>query len=225
MEKYSAISDDDLDLKIRAVKGNKPNDGEVLMKAHLLSEGIRVPRAKLRASIHRVDPVGTAERRSTAIKRRKYLVEKVNDVWHIDGNHKLIRWRFVIHGGIDGYSRMITFLRCHSNNKSESVLSVFSDGVSKYGLPLKVRTDHGRENVKVWQKMMEEHCSEKCIITGSSTHNPHIERLWRDVHRSVLSIYGNIFRELQDEDCLDNMNEADIYCLQYVFLPLMNKSL
>ena len=106
------------------------------MKAHLLSEGIRVPRAKLRASIHRVDPVGTAERRSTAIKRRKYFVEKANDVWHIDGNHKLIRWRFVIHGGIDGYSRLITFLRCHSNNKSESVLSVFSDSVSKYGLPL-----------------------------------------------------------------------------------------
>ena len=195
------------------------------MKAHLLSEGIRVPRAKLRASIHRVDPVGTAERRCTAIKRRKYFVEKANDVWHIDGNHKLIRWRFVIHGGIDGYSRLITFLRCHSNNKSESVLSVFSDSVSKYGLPLKVRTDHGGENVKVWQKMMEEHCSEKCIITGSSTHNTRIERLWRDVHRSVLSIYGNIFRELQDEDCLDNMNEADIYCLQYVFLPLMNKSL
>ena len=30
---------------------------------------------------------------------------------HIDGNHKLIRWGFVIHGGIDGFSRKIMYLR------------------------------------------------------------------------------------------------------------------
>ena len=26
-----------------------------------------------------------------------------NSLWHIDGYHKLIRWRIVIHGVIDGY--------------------------------------------------------------------------------------------------------------------------
>ena len=40
---------------------------------------------------------------------------------HIDGHHKLIRWRFVIHGGIDGFSRCIVFLQCSTNNKSETV--------------------------------------------------------------------------------------------------------
>jgi len=33
-------------------------------------------------------------------------------IWHIDGNHSLICWRFVIDGGIDGYSHMITYLHC-----------------------------------------------------------------------------------------------------------------
>ena len=26
---------------------------------------------------------------------------------HLDGNHKLISWRIVIHGGIDGFSRAV----------------------------------------------------------------------------------------------------------------------
>ena len=32
------------------------------------------------------------------------------------------RWRFVIHGGIDGFSRMIVFLQCSTNNKPVTVL-------------------------------------------------------------------------------------------------------
>ena len=72
-------------------------------------------------------------------------IDVVNDVWHIDGNHKLIRWRMVVHGGIGGYSCSITFLQCHTDNRSDSVLTAFMNGVHRYGLPKKVRTDHGRE--------------------------------------------------------------------------------
>ena len=60
--------------------------------------------------IHQVDPEGTAERRSVAIERRTYHVICPNEVWHIDGHHKLIRLRLVAHGGMDGYSCAITFL-------------------------------------------------------------------------------------------------------------------
>ncbi|KAJ3841671.1 hypothetical protein F5878DRAFT_510266, partial [Lentinula raphanica] len=37
----------------------------------------------------------------------------------------LIRWGIVIHGFIDGYSRMITALRAANNNRSSTVLSLF----------------------------------------------------------------------------------------------------
>lgn len=74
------------------------------------------------------------------LRRRQYSVPGPNSLWHIDGNHKLIRyqivadnpytflemsykciylidyvvlfvlklpcrWRFVVHGGVDGFSR------------------------------------------------------------------------------------------------------------------------
>ena len=28
----------------------------------------------------------------------------------VDGHHKLIRWRFITHGGIDGFSRLVVYL-------------------------------------------------------------------------------------------------------------------
>ena len=106
LQKYSRMSTADLDQKVKEIKSNHPNDGEVMLNGHLLSRGIRVPRAKLRASIQRIDPISTAQRRSIAARRRVYHVSGANKVWHIDGNHKLIKWRMVLHGGIDGFSRL-----------------------------------------------------------------------------------------------------------------------
>lgn len=99
------------------------------MIGHLRSNGIRVPRCRVRASIHRVDPVNTAIRRRLTVRRRVYYAEGPNSVWHIDGHHKLIRWRFVTHGGIDGYSRTIVYLRCSGNNRADTVLHSFMDAV------------------------------------------------------------------------------------------------
>jgi hypothetical protein len=73
-------------------------------------------------------------------------VEGPNCLWHIDGNHKLIKWRFVIHGGINGYSR--TVLTC-SNNRAITHLPLFVKAVQTYGLPEKVRSDLGGENIDI----------------------------------------------------------------------------
>lgn len=81
---------------------------------------------------------------------------------------------------------MITFLQCSSNNRADTVLKVFRSAVEMYGLPNKVRTDHGGENREVWCMMMEEHGNDKCMIVGSSAHNERIERLWRDVHHFII---------------------------------------
>ena len=43
--------------------------------------------------------------------RRVYSVPGSNYLWHIDGNHKMICYRLVVHGGIDGFSRLITYLK------------------------------------------------------------------------------------------------------------------
>ena len=53
----------------------------------------------------------------------------------------------MVHGGIDGYSELITSLDCHTDNKATTVVTSFEEGVRRYGLPKKVRNDHGGENV------------------------------------------------------------------------------
>ena len=61
----------------------------------------------------------------------------------------LLRWRFVIHGGIDGYSRMIVFLRANNNNMAATVFDLFLGAVGQFGPPSRVRTDKGGENVDI----------------------------------------------------------------------------
>lgn len=97
-----------------------------------------------------------------------------------------LRWRFVIHGGIDGFSRIPVFISCSSNNKAETMLAAFKRGVLDFGLPSKVRSDKGGENVLVCAFMMAHPLrgeNSNPFITGRSVHNQRIERLWRDVYR------------------------------------------
>ena len=145
----------------------------------------------------------------------------------IDGNHKLIRWRLVIHGGIDGYSRMPVYLRASDNNKADTVLRNFVGAVSVYGVPLRVRADRGGENTLVCQYMLRHPHrgpGRGSFITGKSVHNQRIEKLWRDVF-SCISLFYHIFFALEDDGVLDPSNETDLFCLHFVFLPRINAQL
>ena len=56
-------------------------------------------------------------------KKRVYKVLWPKSLWHLDGHHSLIRWKLVIHGCIDGFSRQIMYLQCHSSNMAGTVLN------------------------------------------------------------------------------------------------------
>lgn len=144
----------------------------------------------------------------------------------MDGNHKLIRWRFVIHGMIDGFSRMVLHLHVAENNKAETVLSMFLQSVDRYGLPSKVRSDMGGENMLVAQYMINhEQRGPGCMITGRSVHNQRIERLWRDVFSDCTGCFYALFYALEESGVLDHNNESDLYALHIVYLDDIEQQL
>ncbi len=100
---------------------------------------------------------------------------------------------------------------------------VFRDSLAKFGLPNSVRTDHGGENIDIWRYMIASHDGDiSCVKTGSSTYNSRVERLWRDVHRSVVLTFADVFRSVEAEGYLDPLNEVYMFCLHHIFLPRIN---
>lgn len=143
-----------------------------------------------------------------------------------DGHHKLIRWRIVTHGGIDGFSRIILFLQCSTNNRASTVYDLFLNAVHQYGLPSRVRSDQGRENIQVAQHMLRHHgVNRRSIIVGSSVHNQRIERLWKDSHRCATSLFYRLFYYMEQHDILDPTNENHLFALHYIYVPRINRSL
>ena len=219
-ERFSELSESDVQHEVHVIKQDHPNAGEAMVQGHLQSKGIHVQRDKVRKAIHAVDPEGVEQRKRKPIKRRIYQSPFPNYVWHIDGNHKMIRWRLVVHHGIDGFSRMVVFAKCSSNNRATTVHEIFLQAIEKYGRPLKIRTDLGGENVDIWRDMIcarGEEC--KPVLVGKSIHNQRIERHNRALNEQVTSVFRSEFYQLEGEGVLDINNDLDIFCLHLVYIP------
>ena len=221
--RHMQIPDDELDQVTLAYVKQFPNAGQKSFAAFLLEQGIHVPRQKVRDSMLRVDPDGVMGRFKNAIKRRSYHVPGPNSVWHIDGYHKLIKWGIVIHGAVDGYSRLPVYLRAASNNKAITVLKWFLEATTQYGLPSRIRCDKGGENTLLSQFMLNHPArgpGRRSCIAGKSIHNVRIERLWRDLYNGCICYFHQLFVLLEEAHYLDPDNPIDIYSLHYTVTKL-----
>ena len=162
------------------------------------------------------------------------------------GYHKLIRWKIVIHGCIDGKTRLITFLHASDNNRADTVGELFTEAVGMHGWPSRVRADWGGENVVVRElmesnrgKMRGKHRSRQqevilayvyfhtlgSFIAGRSVHNQRIERLWRNLWDWTVSVIYSHFCYFEQQGVLNVDDELDLWCLHKVYLPQINNYL
>jgi hypothetical protein len=131
-----------------------------------------------------------------------------------------------VHGAIDGYSRVIVYLKASTNNRAETVFQLFREAIRTFNLPSRVRSDHGLENIDVARFMLQVRgLNRGSIITGASVHNQRIERLWRDVNRAVISRFLNIFLYLEHVQWLDPDNEIHLMALHLTYIPIINQAI
>lgn len=126
------------------------------------------------------------------------------------------RWRLVIHGGVDGYSRLPVYLSCSDNNQSDTVLRLFKEAVLHYGLPSRVLCDQGGENVGVSIHLLSHPlhgpgCGS--VIVGKSVHNQRVARMWRDVYQGVISLFWTFSTIWKLLTCLS----LTVMCMFFVF--------
>ncbi|KAF5310385.1 hypothetical protein D9611_012114 [Ephemerocybe angulata] len=213
----------ELDAALADILQRFPGLGRTLLASALLTQGYRVSRISIEQSYLRVHgaPSGLGHR---AIERREYNVTAVNSLWHHDGHHVLIRWKFVTHAFIDGKSRFVTALQVSTNNRSQTVLEVFLRGIHQHGLPSRVRGDHGTENVLVSAYMLEARGFDRgSYIWGRSVHNVRIERLWVDYNAGFTNTWYQFFHDLELSYGLHHENPRHIWLLHHLFLHTINK--
>src|SRR5262249_43465352 len=117
------ITTGELDEVVYRILQDFPSAGYHYVWGQLRAMQLLVSKDRVRSAIHRLDPTMSLVRSfCSPITHAPYSVPGPMSVWHIDGHHKLIKFGFVIHGGIDGYSRRPMFLDCATNNRAETVL-------------------------------------------------------------------------------------------------------
>ena len=132
----------------------------------------------------------------------------------------------MIHGGIDGFSRLLVFLRASSNNRKETVLEQFVGATNMYGIPSRVRVDNGGENNDLCHLMeLLRGRGRGSAIRGTSVHNQRIERAWLDMWNGATNLYFDLFHFLEERESLNINSNSHMWALHYVFLPRLNREL
>ncbi|KAF4621495.1 hypothetical protein D9613_001244 [Agrocybe pediades] len=223
---YSDVGDEELDEIIRAYRIQHPDAGRGYMLGHLRSKyRLRIQRQRIIESMKRVDSLGQSMRSTVSRKKKHptYSVPRPNALWHIDGHHKLIQWGIVIHGVADGYTRKATGMRASNNNRSDTVLKMYTEALLKHGIPSRARGDRGGENRDVSILMiLLRGINRASFMWGSSVFNTRIERLWVEVGKRFVRSWRAFFTRLERLHLLKRKNPTHRWLLHYLFLDAIN---
>lgn len=224
----SRVTHDAVQERIREMINGPGSAGGYRTVWHYLElEGIRVPRAVVQSILKELDPEGTQNRSRRRLKRRRYLNPGPNHAWHIDGYDKLKPWGFPIHGGIDGYSRRVLWLRVtRSNNSPDNIACFYLTAVNAAGgCPVELITDLGTENsiVAGIQSFFRDNTEAHRYV--SSPRNQRIEGWWSQFCKQRSCWWRIFFKELESTGEIDTTSEIKMEALWYVFADLIQSDL
>ena len=118
----------------------------------------------------------------------------------------------------------MTGLRANSNNRASTVLEMFLDAILAYGIPSRMRGDHGGKNQDVAILMILLRGSDRgSYLWGSSTHNSCIERMWVEIGTQFACQWRAFFCRLKAYHHLDQSNSHHLWLLHTLLLEQINQ--
>lgn len=133
-------------------------------------------------------------------------------------------------------------MRASNNNRADTVLQVFRGAVGVWGMPSRLRGDHGTENISVaayiiyyrgpgrasymWGRSVNILLLDPALLRFyRSVHNTRIERLWVDLKFQLIHKWVNFFSSLELSHGLIITNQNHKWLLQYLFLGPINEEI
>ena len=135
--------------------------------------GISISKEDVRKSFKKTDLDGVMIRMNKVIRRRIYQTIGRSYIYHVDGNDKLKRWDFSIHGCFDGFSHKIMWLVVSTtNNDPPLVGKLHLNYIKQYTIvPKLIRMNAGTENIYCQDLQVHFTGKEECFLYASSTRN------------------------------------------------------
>jgi transposase InsO family protein len=138
-------------------------------------------------------------------KCRRYQYKSRNELWHIDITEFKIKGygKFYIIAIIDDYSRYIVGFGIFDRKTTENVMEVFSKAVKRYGKPIAILSDNGKQFLS---RIYKKYCIDNKIkIRKTKPYNPKcngkIERWFKDLKNYLRKKWFNspeeFFREVE----------------------------
>ena len=181
----------------------------------------------MRKALVDINPEGVSMRKKKTIKRRTYETNGPFDVFHIDGNDKLKRFGFAIHGCIDGFSRKLIWLFVSTTNNDPLVAANFYlKAITNLGrAPNTLRMDLGTENVYCEELQVFFTKNRNSFLYAVSGRNQQIETFWSRLKKLNLFWCLDFFSDLRKCRIFNLGSQFHREVLIFSFMPVIQAQL
>lgn len=190
------VSETDLKLMRRIDEWHlqRPTAGARMLRDLLRREGMAVGRRHVRSLMQRMGIEAIYRQPRTSARHpghtiypyllRDVAIERANHVWALDTTYVPMARGFVyLTAGVDVASRKVLAHKVAISLEACHAVEVLEQAFSRYGLPLIVNTDQGRQFTAeaFTQAVLKRGCQLSMDGRGAWRDNVFIERLWRTV--------------------------------------------